>query len=50
MFTKGDLQFPKQYDFAKSEKDEHFVSPASNLVPKMVVHRASPGRIIVFLF
>ena len=29
---------------------KHFVSPASNSAPKMVVPPASPGRIIVVLF
>ena len=34
----------------KVKNIKHFVSPASNLVPKMVVPLASPGRIIVVLF
>ena len=45
MFTKGDLQFPKPYHNIK-----HFVSPTSNLAPKMVVPLASPGRVIAVLF
>ena len=50
IFTTGDLQFPKPYHIAKSEKYETFVSPASNLAPEMVVPLALPGRIIVVLF
>ena len=50
MFTKGDLQFPKPYHIAKSENMKHFVSPTSNLAPKMVAPLASPGRIIAVLF
>ena len=50
IFTKEDLKLPKPYHIAKSENMKHFVSPTSNLAPKMVVPRASPGRIIVVLF
>ena len=34
----------------KVKNMKYFVSPASNLAPKMVVPLASPGRIIVVLF
>ena len=50
MFTKMDLPFPEPYHIAKREKYEHFVSPASNLAPKIVVPLALPGGIIAVLF
>ena len=34
----------------KVKNMKHFVSPTSNLAPKMLVPLASPGRIIVVLF
>ena len=42
---------PKTISHCKKWKNmKHFVSPSSNLAPKMVVPLASPGRIIVVLF
>ena len=47
IFTKGDLQFPKLYRMAENENMKHFVSPTSNLAPKMVVLLPSPGNTAV---
>ena len=49
IFTKGDLQFPKPFHIAKSEKYE--TSCVSKLlIWCQVVRRAWPCRIIVALF
>ena len=50
IFTKGALQPPNHIKLQKVKNMKHFVSPTSNLAPKMVVPLASPGRIIVVLF
>ena len=49
MFTKVDIQFPKPYHFARSEKYETFCVSSFSLAPKMVVRQASPGKIILVL-
>ena len=47
---KGIYISPNQITLQKVKNMKHFVSPASNLGPKMVVPLASPGRIIVVVF
>ena len=47
---KGIYNSQNHITLQKVKNIKHFVSPASNLVPKMVVPLASPGRIIVLLF
>ena len=47
---KGIYNFQNHITLQKVKNMKHFVSPTSNLVPKMVVPLASPGRIIVVLF
>ena len=48
---KGNYNSQNHITLHKVKNMKHFVSPTtSNLVPKMVVPLASPGRIIVVLF
>ena len=49
-FEKGIFNSQNHITLQKVKNMKHFVSPASNLAPKMVVPLASPGRIIVVLF
>ena len=46
---KGIYDSQNHITLQKVKNMKHFVSPASNLAPKMVVPLASPGRIIVVL-
>ena len=46
---KGIYSSQNHITLQKVKNMEHFVSPTSNSRPKMVVLRASPGRIIVVL-
>ena len=50
MFTKGIYNSQNHMTLQKVKNMKHFVSPASNLAPKMVVLLAPPGRITVDLF
>ena len=47
---KGIYNSQNHITLQKVKNMKHFVSPTSNLGPKMVVPGASPGRIIVVLF
>ena len=47
---KGICNSQNHITLQKVKNMKHFVSPASNLAPKMVVPLASPSRIIVVLF
>ena len=47
---KGIYNSQNHITVQKVKNTKHFVSPNSNLAPKMVVPLASPGRIIVVLF
>ena len=47
---KGIYNSQNHITLQKVKNMKHFVSPTSNVTPKMVVPRASPGRIIVVLF
>ena len=47
---KGIYNSQNHIKLQKVKNMKHFVSPTSNLAPKMVVPLASPGRIIVVLF
>ena len=47
---KGIYNCQNHITLQKVKNMKHFVSPTSNVTPKMVVPRASPGRIIVVLF
>ncbi len=47
---KGIYNSHNHITLQKVKNMKHFVSPASNLAPKMVVPLVSPGRIIVVLF
>ena len=50
IFAKGDLQFPKPFHIAKSEKYETSCVSKLLICREIVVRRAWPGRIIVALF
>ena len=47
---KGIYNSQNHITVQKMKNMEHFMSPTSNLAPKMAVPLASPGRIIVVLF
>ena len=47
---KGIYNSQNRITLQKVKNMKHFVSPTSNLAPKMVVPLESPGRIIVVLF
>ena len=47
---KGIYNSQNHVTLQKVKNMKHFVSPASNLAPKLVVPLVSPGRIIVVLF
>ena len=47
---KGIYNFQNHITLQKVKNMKHFVSPTSNLTPKLVVPLASPGRIILVLF
>ncbi len=47
---KGIYNSQNHSTLQKVNNVKHFVSPTSNLAPKMVVPLASSGRIIVVLF
>ena len=47
---KGIYNSQSHITLQKVKSMKHVVSPTSNLAPKMVVPRASPGRIILVLF
>ena len=47
---KRNYNFQNHITLQKVKNMKYFVSPTSNLAPKMVVPLASPSRIIVVLF
>ena len=47
---KGNYNYQNHITLQKVKNMKNFLSPTSNLAPKMVVPLASPGRIIVVLF
>ena len=47
---KGIYNSQNHITLQKMKNVKHFVSPTSNLAPKMVVPLASPDRIIAVLF